>query len=112
MSKRTTTRTDITDKGFAIAALKAGGLAYEEVGDTTLLIKSGPLANASIDLTNGVISGDTDFRHRSGDAGTLRRDYTEAKQRFLAQRKGHQVKSRVEQKDGSIVLVCRMASHA
>ena len=111
MSKRITTKTDIKDKGFAIQALKNAGLAYEEMGDTMLHIKSGDLANATIDLTTGTISGDTDY-HRKEVLGTLRKHYSEVKFRHEASREGVQIKQRIEQKDGSIKLVCRMAAHA
>jgi hypothetical protein len=111
MSKRVTTKTDIKDKNFAIAAMKNAGLAYEEMGDTVLRITSGALANASIDLTTGVISGDTDYGHRKEVFGSLRKHYSEVKFRHEAQREGVQIKQRIEQKDGSIKLLCRMVSH-
>lgn len=110
MSKRVTTKTNITDKRFAITALKASGLTFEEVGSTSLRITSGPLARASIDLTTGTVTGDTDY-HRHGELGVLRRDYTEAQARHLASRDGIQIKRRVENKDGSVTLKCRMISH-
>lgn len=112
MSKRITTKTDIKDKGFAATALKNAGLAFEEMSNTMLRITSGDLANATIDLTTGIISGDTDFGHRKEVLGSLRKHYSEVKFRHEAAREGVQIKQRMEQKDGSIVLKCRMAAHA
>ncbi len=113
MSKRITVKTEIKDKGHAITALKSAGLAYEEMGSTQLRIKSGDLANATIDLTTGVISGDSDFAgHRRETFGTLRKHYTEAKFRHEAAREGVQIKQRLDAKDGSVILKCRMQSHA
>lgn len=113
MSKRITTKTDIKDKGFAVAALKNAGLAYEEMGSTMLRITSGDLANATIDLTTGIISGDTDFRgHSKETLGSLRKWYSEVKFRHEASREGVQIKKREIMKDGSIKLHCRMAAHA
>lgn len=111
MSKRITTKTDMTNKEFAITALKASGLRYEEVGSTTLRITSGDLNNATLDLTTGNISGDSDFGHRKGQLGTLARDYMEAQARSVAARKGVQIKQRlVNEKTGRVTLKCRMVS--
>jgi hypothetical protein len=111
MSKRVTTKSNITNKDFAVTALKNAGLAFEEMG-STLLIKSGELANASIDLKTGLISGDTDYGHRKEVLQSVIKHYSEVKFRHEASREGVQIKGRVEQKDGSIVLKCRMAAHA
>ncbi len=112
MSKRITTKTDIKDKGYAITALKNAGLAYEEMGSTMLRITSGALANATIDLTSGVITGDTDFGHRRETLGMLRQGYAEIRVRAEAAKEGAQIKQRIQAKDGSVILKCRMASHA
>jgi hypothetical protein len=112
MSKRITTKTDMKDKAFAIQALKNAGLAYEEMGNTTLRITSGALAHATIDLTTGNITGDSDFGHRSEVLGSVRKHYSEVKFRHEAAREGVQIKSRQEHKDGSIRLVCRMVASA
>jgi hypothetical protein len=112
MSKRMTLKTNITDKNFAITALKASGLSYEEMGDKMLRITSGSLVHCTIDLTTGNISGDSDTGFRREALGTLRRDYTEAKERFTAARDGVQIKQRLVNKDGSVTLKCRMVSQA
>ncbi len=106
MSKKIVTRTPMTDKAHAITALKAGGLAFEEVGSTVLRIKSGTLMNANLDLTTGTVTGDSDTGYRQGELGGLLRDYTEAKHRALAARDGVQIKDRIKQKDGSVILKC------
>lgn len=111
MSKRITTKTDIKDRGFAITALKNAGLAFEEMGGTMLRITSGDLKNATIDLATGTISGDTDY-HSKPQLGALRKHYSEVKFRHEAAREGVQIKNRIENKDGSITLKCRMAATA
>jgi hypothetical protein len=110
MSKRVTTMTDIKDKRFAILALKQVGLAFEEVSSTMLRIKSGSLV-ASLDLTTGDITSDAMDRNLPTDViGELRKAYTEAKFRHDAAKVGVQIKQRLERKDGSVILKCRMAS--
>jgi len=109
MSQRITVKTDITNKDFACMALKNAGLAYEEIGSSLLRITSGSLANAQIDLTTGTVNGDTDFGHKKAALGSVRKHYAEVKFRFEAAREGVQIKQRIEQKDGTIRLQCRMA---
>lgn len=109
MSKRVTTQTDIKDKGLAIAALTSAGLAFQEMGNT-LRITSGPLANATIDLGSGLISGDTDFGHRKESMGILRQHYSEAQFRKEATKAGVSIGQRlVEKQSGDVILKCRMA---
>lgn len=112
MSKRITTQTDIKDKGLAIKALGQLGLAYEEMGSTSLRITSGTLGNAVIDLTTGKVSGDTDYGHRRESLGDLRQAYAELKFRADAAKEGVQIKQRFVRQDGKVRLVCRMASRA
>ena len=113
MSKRITTKTDMTNKDLAIAALKASGLTYEEVGSTSLRIKSGALASTTLDLTTGLLVGDSDTGYRSGNLGTLRREYAEAGKRVQAAREGVQIKQRiVNETTGRVTLKCRMVGSA
>jgi hypothetical protein len=111
MSKRIQHKTDMTNKEFAVAAITSAGLSYEEMGSNTLRITSGNLVNATLDLTTGTISGDSDFGHRKETLGSLRQAYTEAKYRHEAAREGVQIKQRLKRGE-DVVLLCRMASHA
>lgn len=107
MSHRVTTQTEIKDKSLAMRALKSAGYSYVDQG-TSLLITSGPMNTATIDLTSGVVAGDTD-RHRRGDdsLGALKQHYAEAKYRAEMQKQGHDIVSRVVDKNGDIVLHCK-----
>jgi hypothetical protein len=108
MSHRVTTQTEIKDKNFAVQALKSAGLSYREVGEQ-IHITSGRLANATLDLRSGLISGDTDHGHSSETLGMLRQHYSEAKYRAECQKQGISVESRTVNKEGHIVLMCSMA---
>jgi hypothetical protein len=76
MSRRVTTKTEIKDKALAIDALKLAGMSYRDEGDS-LLITSGAIANARINLTTGEVSGDSDYRGHSAEGlGALRQYYS------------------------------------
>lgn len=92
MSHRVTTQTEIKDKALAIQALKAGGFSFSEQG-TNLTVTSGPMRNATINLSTGLVSGDTDF-HSKDDLGALRQAYAEAKYKKECQKQGISVDSR------------------
>jgi hypothetical protein len=109
MSQKVTVKTVITNKEFAAVALKAAGLEFEEMGSTGLRIKSGALANATIDLTTGNLTGDTDYGHRKSTFEGVIRGYAEAKFRHEAGQSGVQIKARTIEKNGDVKLVCRMA---
>jgi len=108
MSRRVTTKTEIKDKALAIDALKLAGMSYRDEG-ASLLITSGACANARISLATGEISGDSDFAHNAETLGALRQFYGEAKYRLEAQRQGITITSRSIERNGDIVLMCRMA---
>jgi hypothetical protein len=105
MSHRVTTQTEIKDKGLAIQALKHAGLSYREVGDQ-ISITSGRMANSTIDLRTGTISGDTDHGHTRETLGMLRQYYGEAKYRAECAKQGISIESRAVNKEGHIVLTC------
>ncbi len=107
MSHRVTTQTEIKDRGLAIQALKQAGLSYREVGDQ-LAITSGRMANSTIDLRTGTITGDTDHGHTRETLGMLRQYYGEAKYRAECAKQGISIESRTVNKAGDIVLMCSM----
>lgn len=108
MSHRVTVQTEIKDKALAISALKAGNISYREQGDM-LHLTSGGFDGATINLRTGDISGDTDYGHQAGKLGLLRQNYSEAKYRAEAIKQGISITSKSVNKDGDIVLMCRMA---
>jgi len=105
MSHRVTTKTDITNKDLAIQALKIAGLSYQESGADTLVITGGALRNATINLRNGEISGDTDW-HSRDTLGALRQHYSEAQIRQRCLMEGHSVEERQVLQDGRVKLIC------
>jgi len=92
------------DKSLAIAAIKAAGLGYTEVGNT-IRFNSGRMANATLDLTTGDISGDTDYGHTQDVLGALRQNYGEAKFKQECNKQGIMIESRQVEKNGDIVLM-------
>lgn len=109
MSHRVTTETEIKDKGLALQALKQAGFSYREVSPDTLTITSGPMTHASLNLTTGTVSGDTDHGHSRDSLGVLKQFYGEAKYRAECLKQGIQIESRQLDKQGNIVLMCAMA---
>jgi len=107
MSRRVTTKTEIKDRDLAIQALKNAGMNYTESGKT-IRITSGRMANATIDLTTGEVTGDSDYGHSSGVLGGLRQGYAEAKYRAECVKQGITISSRTVERNGDIVLLCRM----
>lgn len=112
MSYRITKQTQITDEKLATEALRLAGMTYTKQGNS-LCITGGPLNRASINLTTGEVSGDTDFSGHSEQAfGLLRQYYGEAMCRDVAIKQGVTVGERqVERIDGEecVVLYCRQA---
>ena len=105
MSHRITTKTKITDKNLAETALKAAGWTFNEDGNR-LFITSGPMRNASLNLSNGEVVGDTDY-HDSGSLGALRQHYGLAAYKAQCFEQGATIESEtVDAKTGEIVLVC------
>ncbi len=108
MSHRVTTKTEIKDKALAAQALKIAGMGYQDMG-TSLRITSGKMCNATINLQTGEISGDTDYGHTNKSLGALRQAYGEAKYRAECMKQGINITSREVNRDGDVVLYCRMA---
>lgn len=108
MSHRVTTQTEIKDKALAIQALKHANMAFQEYNNT-LTVSSGPMAGASIDLSTGQVTGDTDRGHKNNDdsLGLLKRYYAEAKIRQECAIQGITIEDRIVEKDGRIRLVCQ-----
>lgn len=104
MSHRVTTQTEIKDRDLAIQALKKAGLGYSEVG-SNIQITSGRMANATINLDTGLISGDTDYGHNSETLGMLRQAYGEAKYVRECNKQGVMIEGRNVEKNGDIVLM-------
>ena len=105
MSHRITTKTQMINKNLATSALEMAGLSYTEEGASVLRITSGGLRNATINLTNGDVVGDTDY-HGRGTLGALRKFYSEAQIRERCQLEGHTIEDRQVLQDGRIRLVC------
>ena len=75
MSHRITTKTEIKDLTVAKAALVKKGWAFNESGGN-LRITSGPMDGANINISNGTITGDTDYgNHRDGGLEALNQEY-------------------------------------
>lgn len=105
MSHRVTTETEIKDKALAIAALKTAGISYVEQGNDVLRFTSGRMANASLDLRTGRITGDTDYGHTQDGLGVLRQNYGEAKYRQECLKQGVSIESREVDREGNIILM-------
>ena len=108
MSHRVTVQTEIKDKAIAISALKAAGISYREQGNT-LALSGGQFDRSVINLSTGQITGDTDYGHDQSRLGMLRQHYSEAKFKAEALKQGIEVQQRTVNKDGDIILQCRMA---
>lgn len=108
MSHRVTTKTEIKDRTLAIQALKSAGMSYQEHGDT-IRITSGRMANATLNLKTGDITGDSDYGHTGTTLGVIRQGYAEAKSRAEILKQGHTIYDRVAEKNGDVTLYCRMA---
>lgn len=108
MSHRVTVQTEIKDKGLALQALKASNISFREQGDT-LHLTGGGYENVSINLKTGSVSGDTDYGHQASKLGLLRQNYAEAKYKAEAFKQGVSISDRRVEKNGDIVLQCRMA---
>jgi hypothetical protein len=103
MSRAITLTTNMTDKGLTIQALGKLRLEYEEMGGSSLRITSGPLANATIDLTTGKMTGDSDHGHHKDAFLKLQDRYLEAETRRAYARQGIQIQRSYE-KDGAIIM--------
>jgi hypothetical protein len=103
MSHKLTHQTEITDRDIAIAAIKKAGWSYRTSGPNTLALTSGPMDRATIDLSNGNVTGDTDVHTRNA-LGALRVYYGEQKLVAEILKNGGFVdeESRVVHKNGEI----------
>lgn len=107
MSHRVTTDTEIKDKTLAIQVLNQAGIQFQDQGNS-LTILSGPMRNATLNLTTGRVSGDTDHGHNEKVLGALRQSYGEAKYRSECHRQGIQIESRTVDREGNVILMCAM----
>ncbi len=105
MSKRITTDTEIKQRDLALVALKKAGFTFTDEGNNCLRIHSGPQRGATLDLTTGRITGDTD-RNTPEGLGALKKFYAEAKLVSEIVSAGGYIEeqTRQVQKDGSIVF--------
>ena len=94
----------MTDGQLAKQALDAAGIAYTQNGNI-LNLTSGNFRNAQLDLTTGVISGDSDYGHTEAKFGVLHQHYSEAKvkQEFL--QAGGMLDTREVDQEGNVVLM-------
>jgi hypothetical protein len=107
MSHRVTTDTEIKDRVLLTQAAKSAGVTFTEHG-STIRFTSGPLASATLDLSTGRITGDSDYGHTSSGLGVLKQHYGEAKYKAECSRQGIQIESRSLDREGNIVLMCSM----
>jgi len=109
MSRRIARQTSITDKELALQALKQAGIQYQDQGNT-IRFTSGTMANATLDLTTGTISGDSDFEHtKERLVGLLRQHYSEAQIKREYAKLGTVIDERQTDKQGNVVLMWHMA---
>ena len=110
MSHRVTVQSEMKEREFVLAALRQKKVDFKESGNIIAL--QGDYNGASINLTNGMItSGDVD-RYQNTDAGKLgllRQAYAEEKAKAVLFKEGHALNERVVEKNGDVVLFCRMA---
>jgi len=107
MSHRVTTQTSMKNAANVKEACKQQDVSFQEHG-TTIRFTSGPLNTASLDLTTGTITGDTD-RHSASTLGALKQAYGEVSYRFECMKQGITVESRTVEKNGDITLMCASA---
>lgn len=103
MSRRIENKMEITNKDLAMRALQQAGISYQDMG-TEIVMTSGDLANARIDLITGSVRGDSDFGHTSQKFGVLRQYYSEAQVREEYNKSGTMIDGRSVDQDGNVVL--------
>jgi hypothetical protein len=108
MSRRIETRTDIRDQALAEEALNSAGIKYS-VNGNIIRMESGKYNNSYIDLSNGSIVGDSDFRHSEKLFGLLRQHYAEAQVRDVFLKNGTMVEDREIDHEGNVVLTWSMS---
>jgi hypothetical protein len=108
MSRRITTKSEMTDKELVMEASRRSGIAAHDLGSTIQFL-SGPMRNATLDLRTGTIVGDSDHGHTSAGLGMLRQHYAEAQVRREFMKTGTNVSDRQVNEDGNIVLMWHRA---
>lgn len=108
MSRRITTKSEMTDKELVMQAARLSGIAAHDLG-TTIQFLSGQMRNATLDLRTGTITGDSDYGHTSAGLGVLRQHYSEAQVRREFMKNGTNVSERQVNEDGNIVLMWHRA---
>jgi hypothetical protein len=104
MSHRIVMESPITNKDLAIQALKSAGWKYTEQGSNVLVVTSGPMRNATINLLTGNVTGDSDL-HSKDTLDALRQSYSEAIVRQEAIKSGATIETREVLKNGNIRFV-------
>jgi len=107
MSRRVTFRSELKDRDLAVQALQALKYNFDEAGNSTLLITSGPMSRATINFKTGEVEGDSDF-HTKGELGGLRQAYSEAEFRRITQRQGATIESRTVNGKNEVEMLVRM----
>lgn len=108
MSRRVSTKTNITDKDVAIAALGYAQVQHSVSGNR-IFLQSGPLLGAVLDLETGDLSGDTDFGHSEASLGVIKQYYAEALFRVESSKIGTTIDQRAVDHEGNIVLMWHTA---
>lgn len=106
MSRRISFKSEIRDKDLAINALKSLNYGYRDAGES-LVLTSGPLNRATIDLRSGEVVSDSDWHDKSA-LGGLRQAYSEAEIQRQIHREGATIESRSVNAAGQIKILCRM----
>jgi hypothetical protein len=104
MSHRVTTKIDMTDKRLAKEALKEAGLSFTESGESLHITGGTGLRNATINLRDGTITGDTDYGHNQRTFSKLRCFYNLAKYKEEVFKQGGTIES-VREEGENIVMM-------
>lgn len=113
MSHRVTFRSEIRDRELAIQALEASKISYQFATDdqNRILLLSGHLRGASINLKTGEVESDTDIHNRD-ELGSLRQAYSEAEFRRESARKGATVENRSVVTHNGVQGVVKLSCYA
>lgn len=104
MSHRVTSRTEIRDAELATSALKQAGYSFDQRGNQ-ILITSGDMKGANINLQTGDITGDSDMGHQAAAFGALRQFYSEAKVKKETSQASGYIENRSTDQQGNIILM-------
>ena len=108
MSRRVSTKTNITNKDVAVSALNFAQVQHSVSGNR-IFLSSGPLRGAVLDLETGDLSGDTDFGHNEHTFEVIKQYYAEALFRVEASKIGTTIDQRTVDHEGNIVLMWHTA---